>query len=162
MIGVLQYRLSSTSSTAVVVAAARRARVFDSDEMASRLHYGDYSFDCSPLGGGSVRPSALIIAEEHDDDDEGAGLMTSQESRRHHFVPELLLKPWARDGVLNGFWWDHREGRLSCRRKGAKAFCYDIDLLSVKRHEDGRDVLEREFFGPIDIKGRGRPQSTPR
>ena len=79
--------------------------------------------------------------------------MTSQESRRHHFVPEFLLKPWAVDGLLNGFWWDHREGRLSCRRKGAKAFCYGIDLLSVKRHEDDRDVLERKFFGAIDTKG---------
>ena len=78
--------------------------------------------------------------------------MTSQESRRHHFVPEFLLKPWVVDGVLNGFWWDHREGRLSCRRKGAKAFCYDKDLFSAKRHEDGRDVLERKFFGAIDTK----------
>ena len=79
--------------------------------------------------------------------------MTSQESHRHHFVPEFLLKPWAVDGLLNGFWWDHREGRLSCRRKGTKAFCYVIDLLSVKRHEDDRDVLERKFFGAIDTKG---------
>ena len=79
--------------------------------------------------------------------------MTSQESRRHHFVPEFLLKPWAVEGVLNGFWWDHREGRLSCRRKGARAFCYGSHLLSVKRHEAGRDVLEREFFSAIDTKG---------
>ena len=37
-----------TSSTAVVVAAARRPTVFDTDEVASRLRYGDYSVDCSP------------------------------------------------------------------------------------------------------------------
>ena len=64
--------------------------------------------------------------------------MTPQESRRHHFVPEFLMKAWAVDGKLNGYWWDHHRGHLSCRRKGSKAFCYGIDRLSVERHKDGR------------------------
>ena len=79
--------------------------------------------------------------------------MTSQESHRHHFVPEFLLKPWVVDGELNGFWWDRWQGRISCRRRGTKGFCYELDLLSVKRYEGGRDVLERKFFGAIDTNG---------
>ena len=63
------------------------------------------------------------------------------------------MKPWAEGGELKGYWWDHRHGRLSCRRKGTRAFCYEIDLLSVRRHEEGRDVLERKFFGAIDRDG---------
>ena len=59
--------------------------------------------------------------------------MTPQESPRHHFVPEFLMKPLAVDGKLNGYWWDHHRGHLSCRRKGSKAFCYEIDRLSVER-----------------------------
>ena len=79
--------------------------------------------------------------------------MKPQESHRHHYVPEFLLKPWATGGELNGYWWDGSRGRLSCRRKGSKAFCYESDLLSVERHEEGRDVLERKFFGAIDTRG---------
>ncbi|MDD9983253.1 MAG: DUF4238 domain-containing protein [Gammaproteobacteria bacterium] len=79
--------------------------------------------------------------------------MTQQESHRHHFVPEFLLKPWAENGELNGFWWDSRKRRLTCNRRGPKAFCNEFGLLTVQYHERGRDVLERDFFGPIDSKG---------
>ena len=76
-----------------------------------------------------------------------------QESHRHHFVPEFLMKPWAIDGEVNGFGWDERIGRFFCKRKGPKAFCHEIDLLMLERHEKGRDVLEREYFGDVDSKG---------
>ena len=79
--------------------------------------------------------------------------MKPRESRRHHFVPEFLLRPWAPNGELTGYWWDSHQGRLSRRSKGPKAFCYGDELLSVERHEQGRDVLERKFFGPIDTRG---------
>ena len=79
--------------------------------------------------------------------------MKPKESHRHHFVPEFLLRSWATNGELNGYWWDGRKGRLTCRRKGSKAFCYEIDLLTLERHVEGRDVLERKFFGTIDTDG---------
>ena len=63
------------------------------------------------------------------------------------------MKPWAIDGEVNGFWWDERRGQLSCKRIGPKAFCCENDLLMLGRHEEGRDVLERKFFGDVDTKG---------
>ena len=68
-------------------------------------------------------------------------------------MPKFLLKSWATDGKLNGFWWDSRKRRLSCNRRGPKAFCNEIDLLTLNRHEEGRDVLERKYFEHIDTKG---------
>ena len=79
--------------------------------------------------------------------------MKPHESRRHHFVPEFLLRPWATNGVLNGYWWKGHTRRLACRRKGPKAFCYEIDLLTVECHEGGGEVLGREFFAAIDTRG---------
>ena len=80
-------------------------------------------------------------------------MIQPKESRRHHFVPEFLLSPRATDGELSGYWWDGHQRRLSCRRERPKAFCYESDLLTVERHEEGRDVLERKFFGAIDTRG---------
>ena len=79
--------------------------------------------------------------------------MAQQESHKHHYVPEFLLKPWAVDDDLSGYWWDARKGRLGCKRRGSGGFCYEIDLLTLKEHEDGSDVLERVFFGAIDTPG---------
>ena len=79
--------------------------------------------------------------------------MAQQESHKHHYVPEFLLKPWAVDGALHGYWWDARKGRLGCKRRGPGGFCYEVDLLTLKEHEDGGDVLERVFFGAIDTPG---------
>lgn len=76
-----------------------------------------------------------------------------QESRKHHYVPRFLLKPWSVDGELKGYWWNSQRRRLECKRKGPKAFCFEIDLLQLKEHQNGRDVLEHEFFGSIDMKG---------
>lgn len=83
--------------------------------------------------------------------------MISHESKEHHFVPKLLLRPWLVEAAenqfeLHGYWWDARRG-LSCKRKGLKGFCNQIDLLSLRSHSLGRDALERIFFGSIDSKG---------
>ena len=83
----------------------------------------------------------------------GTSALTHQESHKHHFVPKFLLKPWATDGELNGFWWDSRKRRLLCNRRGPRAFCNEIDLLTLEEHEEGRDVLERNYFRQIDSSG---------
>ena len=79
--------------------------------------------------------------------------MPVQEARKHHFVPEFLLKPWATEGSLRGYWWDSRKGALSCKRKGPDAFCFQVDLLTLSANKIGRDVLERLPFGHIDAAG---------
>lgn len=77
-----------------------------------------------------------------------------QVSRKNHYVPQFLLRPWAsEDGHLNGYWWDPRQDALECNKKGAKAFCFEIDALTLEGHEEGPDVLEREFFAQIDAEG---------
>jgi Protein of unknown function (DUF4238) len=76
-----------------------------------------------------------------------------KEARKHHFVPEFLLRPWCLEGMLQGYWWDDRRGALACKRKGAKGFCWRLDLLALRAHSLGRDALERVFFGHIDTKG---------
>ena len=85
--------------------------------------------------------------------------MGQQESRQHHYVPEFLLKQWATDGVLNGYWWDAKSCRLTCKQQGPKAFCKELDLLLLEQHPEGRDILENKFFGAIDTRGAlGREQ----
>ena len=80
--------------------------------------------------------------------------MAQQESHKHHYVPKFLLRPCGLvDGVLNGYWWNTRRHRLDCNQKGAKAFCFEMDLLTLKEHEDGRDALEQKCFGDIDAQG---------
>lgn len=79
--------------------------------------------------------------------------MARQESHKHHYVPQFLLKPWTAGGVLDGYWWNFRKGQLDCKKRGTKAFCREIDLLTLEEHELGRDVLESRFFGSVDTKG---------
>ena len=84
--------------------------------------------------------------------------MARQEARDHHFVPRTLLRPWLveeADGDLDlhGYWWDEKQAKLVCKRRGLKSFCFQIDLLSLKAHNLGRDAIERLFFGEIDTKG---------
>ena len=79
--------------------------------------------------------------------------MSHQESRKHHYVPEFLLKAWATDNVLNGYWWDAKSGRLARKQQGPKAFCKELDLLLLEQHPEGRDILENKFFGGIDTQG---------
>ncbi|QDO96053.1 DUF4238 domain-containing protein [Ferrovibrio terrae] len=84
--------------------------------------------------------------------------MPQQEAREHHYVPKLLLKPWlikGRNGELNlhGYWWNPRANKLFCKIKGLSAFCMQLDLLSLRASNLGRDALERIFFGDVDTKG---------
>lgn len=84
--------------------------------------------------------------------------MARQEARDHHFVPMFLLRPWLVEGAdgdlnLHGYWWDEKRAKLVCKRRGLKSFCFQIDLLSLKAHNLGRDAIERLFFGEIDTKG---------
>ena len=76
-----------------------------------------------------------------------------QESHRHHYVPEFLLKAWATEGVLNGYWFDTKKGELACKKLGPKAFCYKIDLLLLEQHPERRDILESKFFSGMDTRG---------
>ena len=81
-----------------------------------------------------------------------------EERRDHHFVPKLLLRPWlieSADGQWNlfGYWWNSRKQRLDLKRRGLNAFCWQLDLLTLKRHHLGRDVMEKVFFGEIDTNG---------
>lgn len=76
-----------------------------------------------------------------------------QESRKHHFVPQFLLRPWAIQGLLCGYWWDDKARCLARKRQGPRSFCLKIDLLTLKAHGLGRDAVERVIFGNVDAKG---------
>lgn len=76
-----------------------------------------------------------------------------QVSRNHHFVPKFLLEPWLVGSWMHGYYWNGYEERLGLRRKGAKAFCSRLDLLSLQTEKLGRDALERLFFGEVDTRG---------
>lgn len=80
------------------------------------------------------------------------------QAKRHHFVPKFLLRPWLYetakgDKVLRGFFWDERRNQLRAKERGLDSFCNQVDLLTLKDHPDGRDALERIFFGEIDDSG---------
>ena len=79
--------------------------------------------------------------------------MVNEEAHKHHFVPQFLLRPWLVEDMLRGYWWDNRRGELVCKRRGPKAFCQQLDLLTLRAHKLGRDALETIFFGDIDTKG---------
>jgi Protein of unknown function (DUF4238) len=80
-------------------------------------------------------------------------LMANSETRDHHFVPQFLLRPWTINGVLKGYWWEMRANKLASKERGTKAFCSQLDLLTLRAHKLGRDAVERIFFGHIDTKG---------
>ena len=42
---------------------------------------------------------------------------------------------------------------MDLKRRGLNAFCWQLDLLTLKRHQLGRDVIEKVFFGEIDTNG---------
>ena len=85
----------------------------------------------------------------------GGDTVTSQQvSHKHHYVPKILMKHWAsQDGLLNGYCWNTRKGRLDCNRRGANAFCFKKDLLMLNKHDEGPDVLEQGFFSKVDTDG---------
>ena len=44
--------------------------------------------------------------------------------------------------------------RTGLSKSGVDAFCYSIDLLTLKNRREGRAVLESRFFQAIDSKGK--------
>jgi hypothetical protein len=44
--------------------------------------------------------------------------------------------------------------RTGLSKSGVGAFCYSIDLLTLKNRREGRAVLESRFFQAIDSKGK--------
>jgi hypothetical protein len=79
-------------------------------------------------------------------------------ARRHHFVPKFLMQPWVREDprgnqVLSGWYWDHRTQAIALRRRGAAAFCCQLDLLMLKKDKLRTDILETRFFQAIDSVG---------
>ena len=68
-------------------------------------------------------------------------------------MPRLVLRPWARSGVLWGYHWDARRGVVRVRKRGVGAFCKELDLLSLAASGLRPDALEREFFGAVDDRG---------
>lgn len=84
---------------------------------------------------------------------------SSREPRRHHYVPEFILQPWAREWrpnqfLLRGYYWDKFTCRIRHRDNGVGAFCYRIDLLTMKSAAEGKKaLLETRFFQSIDTKG---------
>ena len=77
----------------------------------------------------------------------------SQSARHHHYVPQFLLKPWARDGKLHGYYWDSRRKGVSVRILGTKSFCHEPDLLTINLPRTPPDALETNFFGRVDALG---------
>ena len=78
---------------------------------------------------------------------------TRQTSRHHHFVPVFLLRPWQVNSQLHGYWWNDYKNEVDCKRKGPKAFCNQIGLLTLQACSRGSDALETIFFGEIDTRG---------
>ena len=83
---------------------------------------------------------------------------TEQEARNHHFVPKLLLRSWVHRNikdqkVLCGHYWNSWRGQMDRKYKGLDGFCFQLDLLTLKSHNLGRDAIERIFFGEVDTRG---------
>jgi len=55
--------------------------------------------------------------------------------------------------VLRGHYWDSHANEMRIKRRGLNSFCCQLDLLSLRRHELGRDAIERQFFGRVDTLG---------
>jgi hypothetical protein len=82
----------------------------------------------------------------------------AREPGKHHYVPEFILSPWAREWQpdqvkLRGYYWDKYTASIRHRDNGVGAFCYRIELLSFKGHARSRAALETRFFQAIDQKG---------
>ena len=79
----------------------------------------------------------------------------ANEARNHHFVPIFLLKSWLHEAnsqnVHYGYYWDEKCGELKIMNKGSKGFCFKRDLLTLKSHNLGLDVIERNL-SKIDDK----------
>jgi hypothetical protein len=68
------------------------------------------------------------------------------------------MRPWVKQGVngqneLCAFYIEPRTGETRIKRRSPKSFCNQLDLLSLRQHALGRDVIERVVFGDVDSKG---------
>lgn len=74
-------------------------------------------------------------------------------AREHHYVPRFLMRPWARQGELHGYYWDVFRSKVRVKKRGVSAFCKEVDLLSLEAAGLRSDALETDFFGNIDAQG---------
>src|ERR1700730_9729493 len=88
----------------------------------------------------------------------GGGPLHGRQPQRHHYVPKFILSPWVKEWrpgqrALRGYYWDERAGVLRNRDKGLNAFCFRLDLLTLKGQRERRALLETRFFQHVDDKG---------
>lgn len=70
---------------------------------------------------------------------------------KHHYVPEFYLKRWATNGLVPGYYWAKDAGRIASKKKGAKAFCNEVDLYALEAvSAEIEQAMETRFFGQID------------
>lgn len=86
--------------------------------------------------------------------------MSAQESKRHHYTPKFLMEEWVVTNStghkhLNAFYWDQYNNCIRCKEDtGPKAYCHQNCLLTLEaQHPEGKDAIERNFFGEVDTKG---------
>lgn len=78
--------------------------------------------------------------------------MSSGTARKHHYVPEFILRRWAVNGELRGYYWDRYKLDVRVKVLGVGGFCYELDLLSLGTNVS-TDALETRFFGAVDDYG---------
>jgi len=88
----------------------------------------------------------------------GASHLHGRQPQRHHYVPKFILSPWVKEWrpaqrTLRGYYWDERANVLKYRDKGLDAFCFRLDLLTLRGQRERRALLETRFFQHIDDKG---------
>lgn len=54
---------------------------------------------------------------------------------------------------MRGYYWDDRGKSLRRLEKGAKGFCSEMHLFTVRTRADPPDLIERKTFGPVDLEG---------
>lgn len=76
-------------------------------------------------------------------------------SVRHHYVPEALIRPWVipGTGIVRGFHWNPWQSKIRFKEGGPKAFCCEDHLLTVRSSTVAPDIIETDFFSPIDSHG---------
>ncbi len=76
------------------------------------------------------------------------------EAKRHHYVPEALMKPWARtQGIVRGYEWDRHRQQLRWKELGPKSFCCRYKLFAPTSKTLAPDLIEAGLFVPVDDMG---------